>query len=91
MVEMLTVDSGTKMDIAETLHVSSTTGTDATWILTNVLSTSGPHLVALAWTGDELSCGQAQNGENFDFEVKYDLEVQSQSPPPPPPKKKINK
>ena len=28
-------------------------------ILTNVFCTSGPNLVILAWTGDELSCGQA--------------------------------
>ena len=35
----------------------------------------------LAWTGDELSRGQAQNGVNFDFEVKFDLESQGQSPP----------
>ena len=35
----------------------------------------------LAWTGDELSCRQAQNGVTFDFEVKFDLEGQGQSPP----------
>ena len=46
-------------------------------------STSGPNLMALAWTGDELSCGQAQNGVNFDFEVKFDLEGQGQSPQKP--------
>ena len=50
-------------------------------ILTKVLSTFGPNLVALAWTGDELSPGQAQNGVNFDFEVKFDLEGHGQSPP----------
>ena len=49
-------------------------------ILTKVFSTSGPNLVALAWTGDEFSRGQAQNGVNFDFEVKFDLEGQGQSP-----------
>ena len=49
-------------------------------ILTKVFCTSGPNLVVLAWTGDELSSGQAQNGVNFDFEVKFDLEGQSQSP-----------
>ena len=38
-------------------------------------------MVVLAWTGDELSCGQAQNGVNFDFKVKIDLEGQSQTPP----------
>ena len=38
-------------------------------ILTKVFSTAGPNLVALAWRGDELSHGQAQNGVNFDFEV----------------------
>ena len=31
--------------------------------------------------GDELSREQAQNGVNFDFEVKFDLEGQGQSPP----------
>ena len=36
--------------------------------------------MALAWTGDELSRGQAQNGVNFYFEVKFDLEGQGQSP-----------
>ena len=35
----------------------------------------------LAWTGDELSCRQAQNGVIFYFEVKFDLEGQGQSPP----------
>ena len=35
----------------------------------------------LPWTGEELSCGQAQNGVNFDFEVKFALEGQDQSPP----------
>ena len=50
-------------------------------ILTKVFCTFGPNLVILAWTGDELSIGQAQNGVNFDFEVKFDLEGQSQSPP----------
>ena len=62
-----------------TCHAQSTPQT--TGILTKVLSTFGPNLVALAWTGDELSCGQAQNGVNFDFEVKFDLEGQGQSPP----------
>ena len=37
--------------------------------------------MALAWTGDELSRKQTQNGVNFDFEVKFDLEGQCQSPP----------
>ena len=50
-------------------------------IFTKVFSTSGPNLVVLARTGDELSHGQAQNGENFDFEVKFDLEGQGQSLP----------
>ena len=50
-------------------------------ILTKVFCISGPNLVVLARTGDELSHGQAQNGVNFDFEVKFDLEGQGQSPP----------
>ena len=60
-------------------HAQSTPKT--TGILTKVFSTSGPNLVALAWTGDELSRRQAQNGVNFDFEVKFDLEGHGQSPP----------
>ena len=50
-------------------------------ILTQVLRTFGPNLVILAWTGDELSCREAQNGVTFDFEVKFDLKGQGQSPP----------
>ena len=49
-------------------------------ILIKVFCTSGPNLVVLAWTGDELSHGQAQNGANFDFEGKFDLEGKGQSP-----------
>ena len=49
--------------------------------LSQVFCTFGPNLVILAWTGDELSCRQAQNGVTFDFEVKFDLEGQGQSPP----------
>ena len=37
-------------------------------------------MVVLAWTGDELSRGQAQTRMNFDFEVEFDLESQGQSP-----------
>ena len=62
-----------------TCHAQSTPKT--TGILTKVFSTSGPNLVALAWMGDELSHGQTQNGVNFDFAVKFDLEGQGQSPP----------
>ena len=36
-------------------------------VLTKVLCTSGPNLVIIAWTGDELWCGQAHNGVNLDF------------------------
>ena len=36
--------------------------------------------MVLAWKGDELSRGQAQNGVNFDFEVKFDLDGQGQTP-----------
>ena len=62
-----------------TCHAQSTPKTPG--FLTKVFSTSGPNLVALAWTVDELSREQAQNGVNFDFEVKFDLEGQGQSPP----------
>ena len=50
-------------------------------IFTKVFCTFGPNLVILAWTGDELSRGQALNGVNFDFEVKFDLKGQGQSAP----------
>ena len=62
-----------------TCHAQSSPKT--TGILTKIFCTSGPNLVALAWTGDELSRGQAQNRVNFDFEVKFDLEGHGQSPP----------
>ena len=62
-----------------TCHAQSTPKT--TGILSKVFSTSGSNLVALAWTGDELSRWQTQNGVNFDFEVKFDLQGQGQSPP----------
>ena len=48
---------------------------------TKVFCTSGPNLVVLARTSDDLSQGQAQNGVNFDFEVKFDLEGHGQSLP----------
>ena len=48
-------------------------------ILTKVFGTSGPNLVILAWMGGELWCGQAQNGVNLDFQVKFDLEGQGRS------------
>ena len=48
-------------------------------ILIKVFCTSGPNLVTLDWMGGELWCGQAQNGENFDFHVELDLEGQSRS------------
>ena len=50
-------------------------------ILIFVFCTSGPNLVILAWMGDELWCGQAQNGVNFDFDLKFDLEGQGWLPP----------
>ena len=52
-----------------------------TEIFIQVFCTFGPNLVILAWTGDELSCWQAQNEVAFDFEVKFGLEGQGQSPP----------
>ena len=61
-----------------TCHAQSNPKTE---ISTKVFSSSGPNLVALAWTGDELSRRQAQNGVNVDFEVKFDLEGHGQSPP----------
>ena len=45
-------------------------------ILTNAVCTSGANLVTLAWMGDELWCGQAQNGINLHFDLQFDLEGQ---------------
>ena len=70
-------DFGNKFNF--TCHAQSTHKTIG--ILTKVFCTSGPNLVVLDWTGDELSLGQAQNGVNFDFEGKFDLEGKGQSPP----------
>ena len=36
-------------------------------VLTKLFSTFGPNLVILAWMGNELWCGQTQNGVNSDF------------------------
>ena len=47
-------------------------------ILTYVFLTSGPKLAILAWMGDELWCGQAQTGVNFDFDLIFDLEGHGQ-------------
>ena len=59
-------------------------------ILTEVFCTFGPNFAIIAWTGDELWCGQVQNGVNFQFLVQFDLKGQGRLPPPPK-KKKINK
>ena len=48
---------------------------------TKLICTSSQNLVVLAWTGDALLRGQAQNGVNFYFEVKFDIEGHSQSTP----------
>ena len=61
-----------------TCHAQSTPKT--TEILTKVFSTSGPHLVALAWTGDELSRRLAHNGVNFDLKLKLTLKFKVNHP-----------
>ena len=40
-----------------------------------------PNLEIVTSIGGELWHGEGQNGVNFDFEIKYDLEGQGQSPP----------
>ena len=52
-----------------------------TGILTELRCIIGQNLEILTSTGGEWSCGQAQNCVNFDFQVKFDLEVQGQSTP----------
>ena len=49
-------------------------------MLIKVFCTSSPSFVVLAWTGDELSHGQAQNGVNFDFKVNLTLKVKVNHP-----------
>ena len=44
-------------------------------ILNKLFYTSGPNLLILAWIGDELWCGQAQNGVNSDFKLNLTLKV----------------
>ena len=51
------------------------------WNLTVSRCISGQNLVILAWTIDKLWCQQALIGINLDFQVKFDLEDQSQSIP----------
>ena len=48
-------------------------------ILTVLKCICGPDLEILTWIGAEWWCAQAQNGVNFEFEVKFDLEGQGQS------------
>ena len=50
-------------------------------MLTVIRCISCLDLVNLALVGDNLSRGQAQNEVKFDFQVKFDLEVQGRSPP----------
>ena len=50
-------------------------------ILTVLKCICGPDLEILTWIGGESWFEQAQNGVNFEFEVKFDLEGQGQSPP----------
>ena len=60
----------------EVYHAIKSTG-----ILTVLRCISGPNLMIVAWTGDKLLYGQAQNGINLDLQVKFDIEDQSQSTP----------
>ena len=50
-------------------------------IFTVLRSIFGPKAVILAWTVDELWCGQAQNELKFYFQVKFDFEGQGRSSP----------
>ena len=49
-------------------------------ILTKVFCTSGPNFVVLAWTGNELLHGQAQNGEILTFKLNLTLKVKVNHP-----------
>ena len=50
-------------------------------IITVLRLIPGPNLVILSWTGDKLSCREAQNGTILDFWDKFDPEGYSQSIP----------
>ena len=50
-------------------------------ILTQVFCTFVPNLVILAWTGDELSCRQAQNGVILTLKLNLTLKVKVNHPP----------
>ena len=49
-------------------------------IFTKLLCTSGQNFLILAWMGNELWCGQAQNGVNYDFRLNLTLKVKVNCP-----------
>ena len=51
------------------------------WVLTVLRCIFGRNLLSLAWTGDKLSYGQAQNWIKFYFQVKFDPEIKIDRPP----------
>ena len=67
--------------IKNEIEADSLSRTKSTEILTVLRCISGPNLVIVAWTGDKLLYGQAQNGINLDLQVKFDIEDQGQSLP----------
>ena len=69
------------LKLSQIWHVNSINPQNNRDLYQVIFGTSGPNLVILAETGDELLRRQAQNGASFDFEVKFGLEGQGQSPP----------
>ena len=67
--------------IENEIEADSLSRRKSTGILTVLRSISGPNLVIVAWTGDKLLYGQAQNGKNLDLQVIFDIENQGQSTP----------
>ena len=53
----------------------------STWALIVLRCISGPHLVILAWKGDKLSYGRAQNGIKSDFNCNCTQKSKVDQPP----------
>ena len=64
-----------------TMKVAVNRPSKTIWATSELVCIFCPNLVVLAWIDGELWHGQAQNGVNVAFQVKFDLEGQGQSPP----------
>ena len=69
-------ENGVTFTIKNEIEAECLSCRQSTGIVAVVKCISGSNLIILALKGDKLSCGQALNGERFNFQVKFDLEVQ---------------